>query len=89
MTKEFNIMGIKNYSDLLENLQMGHRLCRVEEYRDGTKHLNAVLSADGQYIRWHNFGSSANKANAQEMKFVVEKIFGMSLDEIIRAFVWA
>ena len=89
MTQEFNLMGIHSYADLLRALQRGHKLCRVMELRDGTKCLDVKVSADAQYIRWNNYGSSANRATAREMEFVVTRIFQMTLNEFIRAFVWA
>lgn len=89
MTQEFNLLGIHSYSDLLNALQSGWKLCSVEEYRDGTKGLNTRVSADAHYIRWNNFGSSANKATARDMEFVVTQIFETNLDEFIRRFIWA
>ena len=85
----FNIYGIEDYNDLLKALQNGVRFCRVMEYRDGTKHLYTVLTADANLIRWNNYGSSANKATARNMEFVITRIFKMTLDEFIRAYVWA
>ena len=86
---EFNLMGIKSYGDLLRALQRGARLCAVETYRDGTQHLNEVVWADDRYIRWHHYGSSANKATARDMEFVVTGIFKTDLDGFVRQFVWA
>ena len=88
MTQEFNIIGIYNYADLLENLQRGYRLCSVEEYRDGTKGLQTRVHADECYIYWNHYGSSANLATAREMEFVVTQIFQTTLEEFIRKFVW-
>ena len=85
----FNLYGIENYSDLLEALQNGAKLCKVMEMRDGTKTLHPVLSADNKYIRWNCYGSSANEATPRGMEFVVTRIFKTDLDSIIRAYVWA
>lgn len=89
MTSKFNLLGIRDYSDLLRELQNGYKLCKVEEYRDGTKGLTVCVSADSKYIRWSHYGQSANKATARDMEFIVTQIFGMCLDEFIRSFVWA
>jgi len=85
----FNLYGIENYGDMLKALQDGARFGRVMEYRDGTKHLETVLSADDSFIRWNCYGSSANKATARDMEFVITRIFKMDLDSFIRAYVWA
>lgn len=87
--EDFNLAGIYTYGDLLGYLQRGHRFCEVMTYRDGTKNLKTVLSADDRYIHWHYYGSSANSATAKDMKFVITKIFDTTLPEFLRKFVWA
>lgn len=89
MTQKFNLLGIHTYGDLLKALQRGWKLCSIEEFRDGTKGLNTRVSADANYIRWSNYGSSVNKATARDMEFVVTQIFESNLDEFIRRFIWA
>ena len=88
-SKDFNIAGVYTYADLLRELQSGIRFCEVTTYRDGTKNLHTVCSADANLIRWNHYGSSANEATPHDMQFVVEVIFKMSLSEFTRAFVWA
>ena len=86
--QEFNLLGIRTYGDLLENLQAGFRLCTVEEYRDGTKGLKTNVYANERFIYWNYFGSSAQPATEQDMEFVVTQIFQTTLDKFIRRFVW-
>ena len=85
---DYNIAGVYTYADLLAAMQRGWKFCEVETYRDGTKNLFTVCSADRFYIRWNRYGSSAHRATVKEMQFVVEVIFKMTLPEFIRAFVW-
>lgn len=85
---DYNIAGVYTYADLLAAMQRGWKFCEVVTYRDGTKNLHTVCSADAHLIRWNHYGSSANEATAKDMQFVVEVIFKMTLPEFIRAFVW-
>lgn len=85
---DYNIAGVYTYADLLAAMQRGWKFCTVSTYRDGTKNLHTVCSADAHLIRWNHYGSSANEATAKDMQFVVEVIFKMTLPEFIRAFVW-
>ena len=89
MKTEFNLRGVHSYGELLKALQDGAKLCEVDEYRDGTKNLSVVVYADSNYIYWRYFGSSANRATARDMEFVVTRIFRMSFDQFIRHYVWA
>ena len=86
--EDFNLAGIYTYGDLLRHMQQGLRFCELTTYRDGTKNLWQVLSADGRYIYWRNYGSSANSATAKDMKFVVERIFKTTLPEFLRKYIW-
>lgn len=86
---DFNLAGVYTYADLLRELQSGIRFCEVMTYRDGTKNLHTICSADADLIRWNHYGSSANEATPYDMQFVVEVIFKMTLPEFIRAFIWA
>lgn len=85
--QEFNLLGIYTYADLLSYLQKGYRAYVVRTHWDGTKYLDDVCHADSRYIYWNAFGSSANRATAKDMQFVVEKIFRTTLDEFIRYFI--
>lgn len=85
---DYNIAGVYTYADLLAAMQRGWKFCEVVTYRDGTKNLHTVCSANAHYIHWNHYGSSANSATAKEMQFVIEVIFEMTLPEFIRAFVW-
>lgn len=85
---DYNIGGINTYGDLLRQLQEGLRFGRVETYRDGTQHIDVVLSADRRYIRWRNYGSSANDTTVKDMQFVIEKIFRTDLASFIREYIW-
>ena len=84
---DFNLMGIHTYEDLLKYLQRGNRFGYVFTYRDGTKGIHVVLRADKRYIYWNNYGSSANKATAKDMKFVIETIFHTDVANFIRKYV--
>lgn len=89
MTPEnYNLAGIYTYTSLLEHMQAGMRFASVTTYRDGTQGLHTVLSADARLIRWNHYGSSANHATPQQLKFVIETLFKMSLPEFLRAYVW-
>lgn len=89
MTPEnYNLAGIYTYGALLEHLQAGMKFASVTTYRDGTKQLDTVLSADNRLIRWHHYGSSANHATPDQLKFVIEQLFKMTLPEFLRAYVW-
>lgn len=85
----FNLAGIYTFDDLLKALQRGRRFCEVVTYRDGTKNLKTVLSADEEYIYWNNFGSSANEATPHGMEYVVTQIFENDLPTFLRRYVWA
>lgn len=85
---DYNLAGIYTYADLLKWMQGGLKFGTVSTYRDGTKGIDTVLSADSRLIRWNHYGSSANSATPKSMQFVIEQIFRMTLPQFIRAFVW-
>lgn len=87
MDYSYNLMGIYTYEDLLKHLLGGWKFGYVMDYRDGTKGINVVLSADRHYIHWTNYGSSANKATAKDLKWVIEQIFESNIPEFIRKYI--
>lgn len=48
--------------------------------------FNTVLSANTQYIRWQHFGSSANKNNINNLKWIIEIIFNLTPEEFIKKY---
>lgn len=83
----YNIQGIHSAADILACLQAGHQWGEVETYRDGTLQFHTVVRADSRYIYWNHYGSSAEPATPQGMKFILS-LFKMSPAEFIRSFVF-
>ena len=42
-----------------------------------------VLSSNGKYIRWTHYGSSANKATLEELRWILTEIFEMTPEEFL------
>lgn len=38
------------------------------------------------YFFWNNYGSSANRANKKELKFIIEVIFKMTPEEFVKKY---
>ena len=63
---------------IYKHLKAGHKFGKwIDNVRYPYFEVNLVMSLDGKYWRWQKYGSSANRANKKELKWVIETVFNM------------
>ena len=69
-------------------LQNGESFGEVLPHRLGGMFFWDVLclSPTGEYIRWRNYGSSANKNTKKDLKWILTEIFKMTPEEFIKKY---
>lgn len=77
----------KELEELAHNLRMGVRYCELLPKVFVQEDIwSPVLSYGygnngGEFWFWNNFGSSAENATLDRLKFIIETIFGMKVEE--------
>jgi len=70
---------------IFKELKRGEQFGNIMEHRLGGTFFWTVLSMspDGMYIRWTDYGSSANKATLKELKWILSEIFKTTPEEFL------
>lgn len=72
---------------IYKHLKLGRRFGKwIPNVRYPYFNVNLVMSPDEKYWRWQNYGSSANRANKKELKWVIETIFKMKPIEFLEEY---
>lgn len=73
-----NMNNTEALNIIYKHLKAGHKFGKwIDNVRYPYFEVNLVMSPDEKYWRWQNYGSSANRANKKELKWVIETIFKM------------
>ena len=67
------------YDKLLAGEVFGH----IVSLKRGSTVFFDALSADSKYIRWQNYGASANKTSLESLQWILSVIFQMTPEEFL------
>ena len=73
---------------IYEMLQNGESFGEILPHRLGGVFFWDVLclSPTGEYIRWRNYGSSANKNTKKDLRWILTEIFKMTPEEFMEKY---
>ena len=68
---------------IYDRLLAGESFGKIDQHRQGGTYFWDVLYFDGTYICWRHYGSSANKASLQNLKWIMTNIFNMTPEQFL------
>lgn len=68
---------------IYHKLMNGESFGSIEPHRLGGTYFWLVLYSDGQFIYWTHYGSSANKASLENLKWILQEIFQLTPEQFL------
>lgn len=82
-----NMNNTEAFNMIYKHLKVGHKFGKwIHNVRYPYFNVNLVMSPDKKYWQWHHFGSSSNRANKKELKWVIKTIFKMKPLEFLEEY---